>query len=162
VVVDAKALQDLATHLLSELVLGERTVGPEGADEADLILLDSPLQELANHDRPDLVDPRRAGHVIEDDNGLLLAPRQLAKAGGADRLVDGLRHFSRAQPEAPGAAHGAEFDLPVVGKIQLQGRVLVPDQLGQVDSHEDGSHSRRGACSRRDCAASSDEVALRS
>ena len=130
---DREAGDDLFPELLDEIVAGQGTVAPKGADEADLIICDPGLVQLVQHVGNDGRRPGGPRDVVEYDADLPLAPGGYADGlrsdGVENRLLDLLRVQRR--PVVPG--HVAELDLPAIREGDIEVASVPPAELRELD-----------------------------
>ena len=133
VIEDRETGDHVFTQLLDEVAPTESTVTPQSAYETDLFVTDPRLRQLVQHDRDQRRRPGRPRHVIEDDAYLFPAPCRNTDGrrpdGMKDRLPDAVRIHCR--PVVTG--HVTEFQLPAVGKGDIEGACVPPTKLRQTD-----------------------------
>src|SRR3990172_5018105 len=141
VVEDREAGDDFFPELLDEIVAGQGTVAPKGADEADLIICDPGLVQLVQHVGNDGRGPGGPRDVVEDDADLLLAfgsdTDGLRSDGVENRLLDLLP--VQRPPLVPG--HVTELDLPAMGEGDVERTRVPPAELWQLDGLHLEGHS---------------------
>jgi len=136
VIEDAETLDDVRTELLPELILCERPVCPRGADEGDILLCNASRGELLKDQRSEYGGAGRPGHVVEDDHRCLFPRGKILDPRRSDRLQERFTHPVGAERRALLAAHGAILHVPVVGELDLEHVVFVPEQLRQHYLHQ--------------------------
>ena len=153
VVVHLVVFDDLLAELAHELRAVHDTVGAERDDEPDVLLRHAGGAQLRDDGLGDRLARRRAGDVVDDDDGALLAGGALGDGLGADGGVDLLRDLRLGQGRGVIAVDLGDMHVPVVGERDRDRLVAVVAVGRQVKCfHRESSWDRRAFSSSASCS----------